>query len=32
MAVIESLDLEIGCMVEVIRAGEIIPQIIGRAE
>lgn len=32
MAVIESLDLEIGCMVEVIRAGEIIPQIVGRAE
>jgi NAD-dependent DNA ligase len=32
MAIIEALDLEIGCNVEVIRAGEIIPQIIGRAE
>ena len=31
-AIIKSLDLEIGCMVEVIRAGEIIPQVIGRAD
>ena len=29
-AYIEALDLEIGCTVEVIRAGEIIPKIIGR--
>jgi DNA ligase (NAD+) len=27
---IEALDLEIGCKVEVVRAGEIIPKIIGR--
>jgi len=27
---IEALDLEIGCTVEVIRSGEIIPKIIGR--
>ena len=32
MAIIESLDLEIGCMVEVIRAGEIIPQIVARVD
>jgi DNA ligase (NAD+) len=32
MAIIEALDLEIGCMVEVIRAGEIIPQIVARAD
>jgi len=30
IAIIEQLDLEIGCDVEVIRAGEIIPQIVGR--
>lgn len=30
MAYIESLDLEIGCKVSVIRAGKIIPCIIGR--
>ncbi len=30
MAYIESLNLEIGCQVEVIRAGKIIPCIIGR--
>ena len=30
MAYIESLDLEIGCQVEVIRAGKIIPCVIGR--
>lgn len=29
---IEALDLEIGCTVEVIRAGEIIPRIIGKVE
>lgn len=29
-AIIEALDLEIGCQVEVIRAGKIIPQIIRR--
>ncbi len=29
-AYIEALDLEIGCTVQVIRAGEIIPKIIGR--
>lgn len=27
---IRSLDLQIGCMVEVIRSGEIIPRIVGR--
>jgi len=32
MAIIEALGLEIGCQVEVIRAGEIIPQIIARVE
>lgn len=32
MAIIETLGLEIGCQVEVIRAGEIIPQIIGRID
>ena len=32
MAIIEALDLEIGCMVEVIRAGEIIPQIVARVD
>ena len=30
--IIEALNLEIGCEVEVIRAGKIIPQIIGRAD
>jgi DNA ligase (NAD+) len=30
MAYIESLNLEIGCQVEVIRAGKIIPCVIGR--
>lgn len=30
IAYIEALDLEIGCQVEVIRSGEIIPKIIGR--
>lgn len=30
MAIIEALDLEIGCNVEVVRAGEIIPQIVAR--
>jgi len=30
MAIIEALDLEIGCTVEVVRAGEIIPQIVAR--
>ena len=30
IAYIEALDLEIGCKVEVVRAGEIIPRIIGR--
>jgi DNA ligase (NAD+) len=29
-AYIEALDLELGCAVEVIRSGEIIPKIIGR--
>tara|TARA_Y100000004_G_scaffold189709_1_gene245768 strand:- start:952 stop:1896 length:945 start_codon:yes stop_codon:yes gene_type:complete len=32
MAIIEGLGLEIGCHVEVIRAGEIIPQIISRVD
>lgn len=32
MAYIEALGLEIGCTVEVIRAGEIIPKIVGRAD
>ena len=32
IAIIESLDLQIGCMVEVIRAGEIIPQIVARVD
>ena len=31
-AIIEALDLEIGCQVEVIRAGKIIPQIIRRVD
>ena len=30
IAYIEALDLELGCTVEVIRSGEIIPKIIGR--
>jgi NAD-dependent DNA ligase len=30
IAYIEALDLEIGCTVELVRAGEIIPKIIGR--
>ena len=29
---IRSLDLEIGCTVEVIRSGEIIPRILGRVD
>lgn len=32
MAIIESLGLEIGCKVEVIRAGEIIPQVVARVD
>lgn len=32
MAYINALNLEIGCTVELIRAGEIIPCIIGRAD
>lgn len=32
MAYIEALGLEKGCMVEVIRAGKIIPCIVGRAD
>lgn len=32
MAYIEGLNLEIGCRVRVIRSGEIIPKIIGRAD
>lgn len=32
MAYIEGLGLEIGCLVEVIRSGEIIPCIVGRAD
>jgi DNA ligase (NAD+) len=32
MAYINALDLEIGCYVEVIRSGEIIPRIIKRVE
>ena len=32
MAIIEALELQIGCMVEVIRAGEIIPQIVARVD
>ena len=32
MAIIEGLGLEIGCYVEVIRAGEIIPQVISRVD
>lgn len=32
MAYINALNLEIGCEVKVIRAGEIIPRIIGRAD
>ena len=30
--IIEALELEIGCQVEVIRAGKIIPQIVGRVD
>jgi len=30
MAYIKSLNLEIGCKVEVIRSGEIIPRIVRR--
>ena len=30
MAYIEALELEIGCDVEVIRSGEIIPRIVKR--
>ena len=29
---IRSLDLEIGCTVEVIRSGEIIPRILSRVD
>ena len=29
---IEDLNLEIGCLVEVIRSGEIIPRILSRAD
>ena len=29
---IEDLGLEIGCMVEIIRAGEIIPRVVRRLE
>jgi len=32
MAYIDALNLEIGCMVEVVRSGEIIPTIVGRAD
>lgn len=32
MAYIEALELEIGCNVEVIRSGEIIPRIVGRVD
>tara|TARA_X000001382_G_scaffold111090_1_gene87886 strand:+ start:114 stop:1067 length:954 start_codon:yes stop_codon:yes gene_type:complete len=32
MGIIEDLNLEIGCQVEVIRAGEIIPQIVARVD
>ena len=32
MAYIESLNLEIGCRVELIRSGEIIPRIVRRVE
>jgi DNA ligase (NAD+) len=32
MAIIDALGLEIGCQVEVIRAGEIIPQIVSRID
>ena len=32
MAYIDALGLEIGCMVKVIRAGKIIPCIVGRAD
>jgi DNA ligase (NAD+) len=32
IAIIEGLGLEIGCSVEVIRAGEIIPQVIARVD
>ena len=32
MSIIKDLNLEIGCQVEVIRAGEIIPQIVARVD
>ncbi len=32
IAIIEGLGLEIGCAVEVIRAGEIIPQVVARVD
>ena len=32
MAYIEALELELGCSVEVVRAGEIIPKIVGRVD
>jgi NAD-dependent DNA ligase len=31
MRYINDLNLEVGCLVEVIRSGEIIPRIISRA-
>ena len=30
MKYIQELDLEIGCLVEVVRAGEIIPRVVRR--
>ncbi len=32
IGIIEELGLEIGCMVEVVRAGEIIPQVVRRVD
>ena len=32
MEYIQGLNLEIGCMVEVIRSGEIIPRVVQRVE
>ena len=32
IGIIEDLGLEIGCMVEVVRAGEIIPQVVRRVD
>ena len=31
-SIIEALNLEIGCKVEVIRAGKIIPQVLRRVD